>query len=168
LLLYSRVDTKGQEFEKVECSAILEMAVANLQVAIQENQALVHSDPLPIIKADSSQMIQLFQNLLSNAIKFRSDKSPEIRISVTDQNKFWQFTVRDNGLGFDMKHQERIFVIFQRLHTREKYPGSGIGLAICKKIVERHQGRMWVDSLPGQGTAFHFTIPKIENFDRIA
>jgi PAS domain S-box-containing protein len=166
LLLYSRVDTKGQEFEQVECSDILAMAVANLQVAIRENHALVHCDPLPIVKADSSQLIQLFQNLLSNAIKFRSEKPPEIRISVTDQGKFWQFTVHDNGLGFDMKHHERIFVIFQRLHTKEQYPGSGIGLAICKKIVERHQGRMWVDSLPGQGAEFHFTLPKIENSDR--
>jgi PAS domain S-box-containing protein len=168
LLLYSRVDSKGQEFEPVECSAILELAVANLQVAIKENHALIHCDTLPIVKADSSQLIQLFQNLLSNAIKFRSEEPPEIGISVTEQAKFWQFTVRDNGLGFNMKHHERVFVIFQRLHMREKYPGSGIGLAICKKIVERHQGRMWVDSVPGQGTEFHFTLPKIENLDEKA
>ncbi len=160
LLLYSRVHTKAQEFKDTDCSSIVDMALANLEIAIRESGAKVSCGPLPTIKGDSSQLLQLFQNLISNAIKFRSNESPEIRISAKDNDISWTITIRDNGQGFDMKYASRIFIIFQRLHTKEMYPGSGIGLAICKKIVERHGGRIWVESLLGKGTEFNFTLPK--------
>ncbi|MGH9551512.1 MAG: sensor histidine kinase, partial [Terriglobales bacterium] len=160
LLLYSRVQTSGQEFKDTNCSTIAELAIANLKLAIEECNATVRCDLLPIVKGDSSQLLQLFQNLISNAIKFRLKEPPEILVSAQDANKSWIVTVRDNGQGFDMKYASRIFIIFQRLHTKEMYPGSGIGLAICKKIVERHGGRMWVESEPGKGSSFHFTLPK--------
>ena len=137
------------------------MALANLKVAVSESGIKVESGRLPVVMGDSSQLLQLFQNLLSNAIKFRSDKLPAVHISAKVEGPWWIFTVRDNGIGFDMKHADRIFVIFQRLHTKEEYPGSGIGLAICKKIVERHGGRIWVESLEGTGTSFHFTLPEV-------
>jgi PAS domain S-box-containing protein len=159
LLLYSRVQTKGEEFEDTDCSTILQKALANLRVAVEETAAQVVFDSLPMVKGDSSQLIQLFQNLLSNAIKFRSQEKPVIEISVQSKGGFWLFKVHDNGIGMDMKHAERIFVIFQRLHTKETYPGSGIGLAICKKIVARHGGQIWVESEPGKGTSFFFTLP---------
>jgi light-regulated signal transduction histidine kinase (bacteriophytochrome) len=113
-----------------------------------------------MIKGDASQLVQLFQNLLSNAIKFRTERAPEIQISARKEGKYWRFTVRDNGLGFDMKYADRVFIIFQRLHNKETYPGSGIGLAICKKIVERHGGIIRVESEVGKGTSFNFTIPQ--------
>lgn len=163
LLLYSRVQTKGQEFADTDCSLIAELAIANLKIAITESGAKLHCDPLPTVKGDSSQLLQLFQNLISNAIKFRSEKPPEIYISAEDTGSAWQLTVRDNGLGFDKKYERRIFIIFQRLHTKEMYPGSGIGLAVCKKIVERHGGRIWVDSEPNKGSSFHFTLPKTKS-----
>lgn len=161
LLLYSRVDTKGQEFTDTDCSKVVELAVANLKVAIQESAAQINCNTLPTIKGDSSQLLQLFQNLISNAIKFRSKQPPVIQISAEDTGSSWTITVSDNGLGFDMKYLDRIFIIFQRLHTKEMYPGSGIGLAVCKKIVERHGGRLWADSEPGKGASFHFSMPKI-------
>ncbi len=160
LLLYSRVQTKGQEFEDVDCSVAVDCAVANLTLAIQESDAQIYCDRLPIIKGDSSQLIQLFQNLIGNAIKFRTDQSPQIRIAAKDTGNTWTLSVSDNGLGFDMKYASRIFIIFQRLHTKEMYAGSGIGLSVCKKIVERHGGRMWVESTPGKGSSFQFTLPK--------
>ncbi len=161
LLLYSRVETKGKTFEEIDSRRIVDIALSNLSVAIQEADAEVIYTDLPKIKGDSSQLVQLFQNLLGNAIKFRSNKKPLIEIKVVPSADMWQFTVKDNGLGFDMKYAERIFVIFQRLHERESYSGSGIGLAVCKKIVERHNGRLWADSSPGQGTSFHFTLPTV-------
>jgi PAS domain S-box-containing protein len=161
LLMYSRVDTRGQEFHDTDCSMVVEMAVANLQVAIQETGAQVHCDVLPTVKADNSQLLQLFQNLISNAIKFRSKDPPVINISANDTGKLWTFIVQDNGQGFNMKYVDRIFIIFQRLHTKEMYPGSGIGLAICKKIVERHGGRIWVESAPEEGSSFQFSLPKL-------
>jgi PAS domain S-box-containing protein len=160
LLLYSRVETKGQDFKATDCSATVEIVLANLAIAIKESGAQILCEPLPIIKADSSQLLQLFQNLLSNAIKFRDQKPPIIHVSAQDQTTHWLFKITDNGLGLDMKYAERIFVIFQRLHTKEKYPGSGIGLAICKKIVERHGGHLWVESELGSGSSFNFTISK--------
>jgi PAS domain S-box-containing protein len=160
LLLYSRVDTKGKEFDDTDCSKVVEMACANLKVAIQEAGATIDCDLLPTVQADSSQLLQVFQNLIGNAIKFRAEHPPEIHISVKDTGKSWTFVVQDNGQGFDMKYVDRIFIIFQRLHTKEMYPGSGIGLAVCKKIVERHGGRIWVESAPGSGSSFQFTMLK--------
>lgn len=160
LLLYSRVQTKGQDFQETDCSLVVEKAVANLEIAIRESSAQVSCGPLPTIKGDHSQLLQLFQNLISNAIKFRSEEPPEITICAEDTGTSWTITVRDNGQGFDMKYASRIFIIFQRLHNKEMYPGSGIGLAVCKKIVERHGGRIWVESEPDKGASFHFTLPK--------
>jgi light-regulated signal transduction histidine kinase (bacteriophytochrome) len=132
---------------------------------------LVTHDPLPAVMADEMQLSQLFQNLVGNAIKFHSpERPPEIHVFVSSQRapnpgeagEEWLFSVRDNGIGIEEKYFERIFILFQRLHTREQYPGTGIGLAVCKKIVERHGGRIWVESTPGKGSTFYFTIPKIE------
>ncbi|MFA6209786.1 MAG: ATP-binding protein [Candidatus Obscuribacterales bacterium] len=160
LLLYSRVDTKGKEFVSTDCNQIVAMAMANLKVAIDESGAQVHYSQLPAVEADGSQILQVFQNLIGNAIKFRSKDAPVVTISAEETPKSWTFSVKDNGQGFDMKYGDRIFVIFQRLHTKEMYPGSGIGLAVCKKIVERHGGAIWVESEPGKGTTFRFTMPK--------
>ncbi len=159
LLAFSRVTTKGREFEPVETDAALKVALANLKVAIDESHANVTSDRLPVVKADSGQLAQLFQNLIGNAIKFRGKEPPRVHVSAEHRRKEWEFTVQDNGIGIEPQHMERIFVIFQRLHTAAEFPGTGIGLAICKKIAERHGGRLWATSEPGIGSAFHFTIP---------
>ena len=158
LLAYSRVGTRGKAFEPVDCNEVLGRAVANLQIAIQETGALVSHPHLPIVLGDASQLLQLFQNLISNALKFRSAEPPRIHVSATYQETGWVFAVQDNGIGISPEYADRIFVIFQRLHTREEYPGTGIGLSVCKKIVERHQGRIWVESQPGQGATFFFSI----------
>ena len=159
LLAFSRVTTKGHEFKPVEADAALKLALANLKVAIEESQASVTFDPLPVVNADSAQLTQLFQNLIGNAIKFRRKEPPQVHVSVEKRAKDWEFSVRDNGIGIEPQHLERIFVIFQRLHTAAQFPGTGIGLAICKKIAERHGGNLWVSSQPGVGSTFHFTIP---------
>jgi PAS domain S-box-containing protein len=159
LLAYSRVGTRGKDFESTDCNAILKAAVANLSVSVAEAGAVITHDNLPVTMADRGQLTQVFQNLLSNAIKFRGQDRPEIHVGVQRQKGEWLFSVRDNGIGIQPDYFERIFVIFQRLHTRNEYPGTGIGLAICKKIVERHAGRMWVESSPGGGSNFFFTIP---------
>jgi len=158
LLTYARVDTKGRAFTPTDVNRVLNRALLNLQVAIAEAQAQITHDPLPSLLADEVQLTQLFQNLISNAIKFRSERPPAIHVSAREENGGWHFVVRDNGIGVPVEHSERIFVIFQRLHGRGKYPGTGIGLSLCKKIVERHGGRIWVESQVGQGTEFHFTI----------
>jgi light-regulated signal transduction histidine kinase (bacteriophytochrome) len=159
LLAYSRIGTRGKPFEVIDSEYALKQALNNLQVAIEESGALVTYGPLPTVLADSSQLTQLFQNLVANAIKFRSkDVSPKVHISAEINGDKWIFSVRDNGIGIEQEFFERIFVIFQRLHGRDEYPGSGMGLAISKKIVERHGGRIWVESQIGQGTAFYFTI----------
>jgi light-regulated signal transduction histidine kinase (bacteriophytochrome) len=137
----------------------LDAALASLRVSIQETGARVTADPLPTLNVDGTQITQLFQNLIGNAIKFRSDQPPEVRVRVQQQTDRWLFSIGDNGIGLDPQYAERIFLIFQRLHTRRRYPGTGIGLAICKRIVERHEGRIWVESQPGQGAMFHFTLP---------
>jgi PAS domain S-box-containing protein len=159
LLAFSRVTTKGHDFKPVEADASLKQALANLTAAIGESQAIVTSDPLPVVSADSGQLTQLFQNLIGNAIKFRGKVPPRVHVSVERQAKEWVFSVQDNGIGIEPRHLDRIFVIFQRLHSAAEYPGTGIGLAICKKIAERHGGRLWVTSEPGAGSTFHFTIP---------
>lgn len=159
LLIYSRVSTRGKEFKPTNCQEILKQTLADLQIAIRENEATVTYDPLPIVIADDVQIGQLFQNLIGNAIKFRKAEPPNIHISAEQRDSEWVFSVRDNGIGIDLEYKDRIFVIFQRLHSMEKYPGTGIGLAVCKRIVERHNGSIWVESKPGVGSSFFFTIP---------
>ncbi|GAA6618520.1 PAS domain S-box protein [Scytonema sp. NUACC26] len=159
LLSYSRVSTRGQPFQLVQCQSLIKSALTNLKIAIEESGAVITQDSLPEIMADPTQLTQLFQNLIANAIKFRSEQTPLIHIGVERIEERWRFAVRDNGIGMEPQYAERIFIIFQRLHTRDKYPGTGIGLAICKKIVERHGGNIWVESQPEQGTTFFFTIP---------
>ncbi len=159
LLDYSRIDAQTKSFDWIESNTALKRALADLHASIKESNAKVTSDPLPAVCFDLTQLIQLFQNLISNAIKFRGEPAPEIRISVTRKPEAWEFAVSDNGIGIDPQYSDRIFLIFKRLHTREKYPGTGIGLAICKKIVERQGGKIWVKPNQGNGTTFYFTIP---------
>ena len=159
LLAYSRVGTRAKPFEPTDVGAVLERTLVNLQPAIEESGAVVTHDRLPTILADPVQLGQLFQNLIGNAIKFRSAEPPRIHVSAALADGEWTFGVRDNGIGIDMEFADRIFVMFQRLHSRSEYAGTGIGLAICKKIVERHGGRMGVRSAPGRGSTFTFTIP---------
>ena len=163
LLEYSRVGTKGKAFEKVNCLNVFDHAVSNLRIAIEECGAVITHDEFPTVMADTLQFTQLFQNLLGNAIKFRGKETPRVHISVAQKEGEWLFSIRDNGIGIDPQYVDRIFVIFQRLHSKEEYPGSGIGLAICKKIVERHGGLIWVESEPGKGATFHFTIPMVNS-----
>jgi light-regulated signal transduction histidine kinase (bacteriophytochrome) len=167
LLAYSRVGTRGRTFAPTDCNVIFDKAWANLFKAIEESGAQVSSSPLPTVPGDEVQLVQLFQNLLANALKFRGEAPPVIRVSAQEDDGAWRFAVRDNGIGIASAHQERIFLIFQRLHRRSEYPGTGIGLAIAKKIVERHGGRLWVESEEGRGTTFFFTIPKERKDDRL-
>jgi PAS domain S-box-containing protein len=160
LLTYARVESRGTEFEPVQLSKVLERVKSDLSVQIEENGALIDSDQLPTVTGDPTQLAQLFQNLIGNAIKFRSSQAPSVRIKCNRQRCDWLFSVQDNGRGFDMEHAERIFVIFQRLQGRESASGTGIGLALCKKIVERHNGKIWVESKPDQGSTFFFTLPQ--------
>lgn len=160
LLVFSRVGTKGKELRSVDFEVVLHHVLANLQHAIQESDARVTHDPLPTLMADSTQMVQLLQNLVGNAIKFRdANRPPIIHIGIKQQDKGWLFSVHDNGIGFDPRYRDRIFLIFQRLHNKTKYQGTGIGLSICKKIVERHGGKIWVESEAGHSTTFYFTLP---------
>jgi signal transduction histidine kinase len=159
LLTYSRVTSQGREFEQVDCDLLLDSVLSTLRLTIEENLAVVTHDALPKVTADGGQLGQLFQNLVSNAIKFHGAEPPRVHVSAERQNNQWLFSVRDNGIGVDPQYVDRIFVIFQRLHDREEYPGTGIGLALCKKIVERHGGHIWVESQPGRGATFLFTIP---------
>lgn len=160
LLTYSRIGTRGHAFELTSCTAAVEQAIANLQLAIDENGAVVTYSDLPQLQADPTQLIQLFQNLISNAIKFRGEAPVRIAIAVSQTEDAWLFSVQDNGIGLDPQYADQIFVIFQRLNNRTHYPGTGIGLAVCKKIVERHGGRIWVEADLGQGSTFYFTIPQ--------
>jgi len=160
LLAYSRVGTRGKAFKAADSNAILKQALANLQVAVTEAGAVVTHDDLPLVQVDAAQLTQVFQNLLGNALKFHSPEQPRIHVGVQRQVDHWLFRIQDNGIGIQPEYFERIFVLFQRLHTRNEYPGTGIGLAICKKIVERHGGRISVESEPGKGSTFFFTIPE--------
>lgn len=160
LLIYSRVDTRGKPLKPTDCNAIVNQALNNLRMAIEQNGATVTYDLLPTtLMADEMQLIQLFQNLIGNAIKFRSNKLPEVQVSVEQKNGNWVFSVRDNGIGIDSQYAERVFIMFQRLHSTLEYAGTGIGLAICKKIVERHRGKIWLESQVGKGSQFYFSIP---------
>jgi chemotaxis family two-component system sensor kinase Cph1 len=160
VLAYSKVDLQGIEWELTEVETTIDRAMANLRSKINETGAIVTIDPMPNIVADNTQLMQLFQNLIGNAIKFRkANENLEIHIGVERQEDAWLFSVRDNGIGIEPQFSERIFVIFQRLHTRDEYAGSGMGLAICKKIVECHRGKIWVESELNKGATFYFTIP---------
>jgi PAS domain S-box-containing protein len=166
LLAYSRVNTRGKPFELVDCVVVMQHVLLNLKVAIEESGAVITHDTLPQVMGDARQLVQLFQNLIGNAIKFRADQPPQVHIGVQQQENHsrggaacWVFSVQDNGIGIEPRYFDRIFLIFQRLHNREEYPGTGIGLAICKKIVERHGGQIWVESELGKGSTFRFTIP---------
>jgi signal transduction histidine kinase len=160
LLAYSRVGSRGNPFELVDCEEVFHKSVNNLKVAVEESGAEVTHDPLPKTAADFAQLEQLFQNLIGNGIKFHGEESPRVHISARPNGDHWVFSVRDNGIGIAPEYKERVFVIFQRLHGKDKYSGTGIGLAICKKIVERHGGHIWVESEPEKGTTFYFTLPK--------
>jgi PAS domain S-box-containing protein len=160
LLEFSRVSTRGKPLERVDANEVLGAVRANLAAAIDETQALVTNGELPVIAADATQLGQLLQNLIGNAIKFHGVAAPRVHVSACDGAGEWTFSVKDNGIGIEREYFERIFVIFQRLHAGQQYPGTGIGLAVCKRIVERHGGRIWVESEPGTGTTFFFSIPK--------
>ena len=164
LLAYARVDTRGRPLEATDCEKVLGTALSNLKVAIEESRTVVEHERLPVVEGDAGQLTQVFQNLIGNAIKFRGSAPPKINVGARATDNEWLFYVKDNGIGIDPKNFPRIFVLFQRLHTRREYPGTGMGLAICKKIIERHGGRIWAESKQGEGTTFFFTIPaKNEN-----
>ncbi len=159
LLAYSRVDTQGNVPAPIKSEIVLKNALDNLTAAIEESRAEIICEKLPAVTADGVQLAQVFQNLIGNALKFHGDRAPRIRIGAKKSNGSWLFRVEDNGIGIDKEYGERIFQMFQRLHERGQYSGSGIGLAISKKIVERHGGRIWFDSEPEKGSTFYFTLP---------
>jgi len=160
LLIYARVGTRGSPIDNIDANSILGGAIGDLATSIGESGAIITTEKLPMVRGDASQLGQLFQNLLMNAIKFRGEDTPRIHVSAKDDEREWVFSVRDNGIGIDRRYEDRIFVIFQRLHTRQEYPGTGIGLALCKRIVERHGGKIWFESEVGRSSTFFFTIPK--------
>jgi len=162
LLEYSRVGTRGGAFAPVACNELVAQVLRDLAAAIEEAGATIEVGDLPTVTADRSQLRQLFQNLVENALKYRSAAPPLVRIAAQREDDLWHFAVSDNGIGLAPEYAERIFVIFQRLHTQAEYPGTGIGLAICQRIVERHGGRIWVESALGAGATFHFTLPTRE------
>lgn len=159
LLTMSRIGTHAKQLEACESAIALERGLSNLRLAIDESGAVVTHDPMPKLTADVSQLTQLFQNLIGNAIKFRSEASPTVHVGVEKKSGEWLFSVRDNGIGIAPDYFDRIFIIFQRLHGKHEYPGTGIGLSVCKKIVDRHSGKIWIESEPGKGTVFYFTLP---------
>ncbi|HEX6360534.1 sensor histidine kinase [Actinophytocola sp.] len=162
LLAFSRVGRVVREHVKVSCDDVLEQAIANVSYAIEQAEAAVEADPLPTVSAEVPLLTTVFQNLISNALKFRGEESPRVRITVRRAGDFWEFAVSDNGIGIDEEFAERIFVIFQRLHNKADYPGTGIGLAMCRKIIEFHGGRIWLDTTVESGSRFCFTLPVIE------
>jgi signal transduction histidine kinase len=159
ILAYARVGTKGKEFKLIDCNDIMKSAVSNLRAKIQESGVIITYDSLPTFIADEIQLTQLFQNLILNGIKFRGEELPRIHVSIGREDKGWVFGIHDNGIGIKAEHKASIFDVFKRIHDESKYPGNGIGLAICKKVVENHGGRIWVESCPGEGSTFKFTIP---------
>jgi signal transduction histidine kinase len=160
LLAYSRVATKARPFEPTDCNRALDMAQSNLRIALQDSGAQVTRGPLPVVMGDPTQLTQLFQNLVGNAIKFKRVDPVQVHIAAEPRDAGWCFTVTDNGIGIEPEYHERIFALFQRLHGRGEYPGTGIGLAICKRVVERHGGTIAVRSQPGEGSTFWFTLPR--------
>ncbi len=159
LLEFSRVTTRAEKPEPTDCELVLNQVLSSLELYIKENKATVTHDALPEVVADNTQLAQVFQNLIANGIKFHSDEAPKIQISAEKKEKEWLFSVKDNGIGIDSQYSEKIFDVFKRLHNKEAYPGTGIGLAVCKKIIERHGGRIWVESELGKGSSFYFTLP---------
>lgn len=158
-LMYSRVGTERALKEEVDCNIALKDAIANLEVAIKESNALIKQYTLPKVHGNFVQITQLFQNLIANAIKYQGENKPSIEISAEKQNDMWHFAVKDNGIGIEQWFSERIFIVFQKLHDHRKYPGSGIGLALCKRVIEKHGGKIWFESEVGKGTTFYFTLP---------
>ncbi|MCZ6655069.1 MAG: ATP-binding protein, partial [Planctomycetota bacterium] len=158
LLAYSRVGSGAIEHQPTDCGDAFDEACQNLETAIKETGAEIQCRDLPVALADRTQLVQLFQNLIGNAIKFRRDQPPRVEVSAKHENGHIQVSVTDNGLGIEAQYADRVFMIFQRLHAATEYPGTGIGLAVCKKIVERHGGQIWFESTPGEGTSFHFTL----------
>ena len=161
LLTYARLETQARPFRAADCERIVQKAIASLETAIHDTGAEVTHGPLPTVVGDESQLTQVFQNLIANGLKYSPGK-PEIHISAQQQDRAWLFAIRDNGIGIATKYHERIFDIFQRLHTQQTYPGTGIGLAICRRVVQRHGGRIWVESEPDQGSTFYFTLAEQE------
>jgi signal transduction histidine kinase len=159
LLAFSRVGRQGAAPRSTDCNVVLRSALQNLEAAIQESGAVVKADQLPVLVVDSAQLTQVFQNLIGNAIKFRGESAPSIQVRAERKDKEWTFLVADNGIGIAPDQAENVFVIFRRLHTRDEYAGNGIGLSICKKIIEHHGGRIWFESEPGHGSTFRFTLP---------
>ena len=159
LLEYSRVTSRGKDFVPVALDPLVDRVLQDLSLIIQAKQAQITRDPLPTVLADPAQLTRVFQNLIGNALKFCGDRPPRVHIGARPVNGSWEIFVRDQGIGIDPKHFDRIFRMFERLHSRQEYPGTGIGLAICKKIIERHGGRIWVESEPGSGATFFFTLP---------
>jgi len=159
LLEYSRIDSQAHPFRPVALDEVVDDAVNLLDASVREAGAEIHREALPVLAGDRSQLVQLLLNLLGNALKYRSTAPPRIHVSAARQGTDWQISVRDNGIGIAAAHQERIFEIFQRLHDQQEYPGTGIGLAVCRRVVHRHGGRIWVESAPDAGSVFHFTIP---------
>lgn len=159
LLTMSRIGTHGKQLELCESAVALERGLSNLRLAIDESGVVVTHDAMPKLMADTSQLTQLFQNLIGNAIKFRGETSPIVHVGAEKKSGEWLFSVRDNGIGIAPDFFDRIFIIFQRLHGKHEYPGTGIGLSVCKKIVDRHSGKIWIESEPGKGTVFYFTLP---------
>lgn len=161
LLRFSRVGTRNHPLEPTDCERALITSLAHLVTAIEESEAEVTYDGLPTVMGDQRQLVQLFQNTVGNALKFRGERPPRVHIGAEERGESWVISVRDNGIGIDPQYQKRIFGIFERLHGRHDYPGTGIGLAICTRIIERHGGEIWVESEPGEGSTFNFTLPTV-------
>ena len=167
LLAYSRVTSQGHSMEATDCSAVFQNAIASLAGRIEESGAVVTQDPLPTVPADESQLTSVFQNLIGNGIKYRGEQAPQIHVSAVESGDEWVFSISDNGIGIEPQFAERIFEIFQRLHSKEEYAGTGIGLAICKKVIERHGGRIWVESEAKNGSNFRFTLPIRQEWEKV-
>jgi light-regulated signal transduction histidine kinase (bacteriophytochrome) len=160
LLAYTRMGVEGRRFEEVDTSALVRRVLRSLSTAVAESGLEVTVGDLPAVHGDATLLFQVFQNLFSNAMKFHAGQAPRVTVRAEPIGREWRFAVSDNGIGFPMEYAERIFRVFQRLHDRARYPGSGIGLAICKKIIETHGGRIWAESEPGRGATFYFTLPR--------
>ena len=161
LLEYSKVTSKEPTFVPVNLEKVLDNALINLLVPTEEKDVIINSDPLPTVNGDEKLLTMLFQNLIGNAIKYNDKKPPKIHISAKEENNQYVISIKDNGIGIKQEHLDRIFTIFQRLHAKDEYDGTGIGLAIAQKIIHQHHGEIWVESEPCEGTTFYFTIPKL-------
>lgn len=166
LLAYSRVTTRGKPFDQTDCAAVVDEVIRDLGMVIEEKGVTVNRGALPTVPADRAQLAMMFRNLVSNAVKFNTNQSPRVEISARREGTEWIFSVADNGIGIDPRYYEKIFKIFQRLHVQDEYPGTGIGLAITRKIVERHNGRIWIESVPGKGSTFFFAIPAAQDKEK--